>query len=86
MLPRLRPWPANPSGPSIGTHRPVRQRWSCTDCPRAAQGPEGLLTRWAALVLTAQDKVSLLSMESKRKLSCMISLKRLHGSLSFCRA
>lgn len=32
-------------------------------------------------------KVSWLSMESNRKLSCvMISFQRLHGSLSFCRA
>lgn len=52
--------------------------------------PKGRLTVELAVGCPSANntgyRVSLLSMESNRKLSCMmIPFKRLHGSLSFCR-
>lgn len=53
-------------------------------CPYVAEGCERAVGCPSA---NNAGKVSWLSMESNRKLSCvMISFERLHGSLSFCRA
>lgn len=53
-------------------------------CPYVAEGGERVRACSSA---NNAGKVSWLSMESNRKLSCMMSsFKRLHGSVSFCRA
>lgn len=57
---------------------------SCRGCPYVAEGCERAVGCPSA---NNAGKVSWLSMESNRKLSCvMTSFERLHGSLSFCRA
>lgn len=80
------------TAPQIRADTEARTR-SCSSCDSgchawaAPMWPKGGERVLACSSANNAGKVSWLSMESNRKLSCMmISFKRLHGSLSFCRA